>query len=168
MTNIIGINFESIVDGDGVRVVIFFSGCNHHCKGCHNPETHDFNAGRLFSTELQKQMAEYVRETPFISGVTLSGGDPMYSAESIIPFLKELKSLSPASTIWVYSGFTYEEIVADPSMRELLQMCDVLVDGPFILEQRDITLSYRGSRNQRIIDVQASQKAGEIVLYQSA
>ena len=92
----------------------------------------------------------------------------MYSAESIIPFLKELKSLSPASTIWVYSGFTYEEIVADPSMRELLQMCDVLVDGPFILEQRDITLSYRGSRNQRIIDVQASQKAGEIVLYQSA
>lgn len=168
MTNIIGINFESIVDGDGVRVVIFFSGCNHHCKGCHNPETHDFNAGRLFSTELQKQIAEYVRETPFISGVTLSGGDPMYSAESIIPFLKELKSLSPASTIWVYSGFTYEEIVADPSMRELLQMCDVLVDGPFILEQRDITLSYRGSRNQRIIDVQASQKAGEIVLYQSA
>ncbi len=168
MTNIIGINFESIVDGDGVRVVIFFSGCNHHCKGCHNPETHDFNAGKLFSTELQKQIAEYVRETPFISGVTLSGGDPMYSAESIIPFLKELKSLSPASTIWVYSGFTYEEIVADPSMHELLQMCDVLVDGPFILEQRDITLSYRGSRNQRIIDVQASQKAGEIVLYQSA
>ena len=168
MTNIIGINFESIVDGDGVRVVIFFSGCNHHCKGCHNPETHDFNAGRLFSTELQKQIAEYVRETPFISGVTLSGGDPMYSAESIIPFLKELKNLSPASTIWVYSGFTYEEITADPSMRELLGMCDVLVDGPFILEQRDITLSYRGSRNQRIIDVQASQKAGEIVLYQSA
>lgn len=168
MTNIIGINFESIVDGDGVRVVIFFSGCNHHCKGCHNPETHDFNAGRLFSIDLQKQIAEYVRETPFISGVTLSGGDPMYSAESIIPFLKELKSLSPASTVWVYSGFTYEEISADPSMRELLQMCDVLVDGPFILEQRDITLSYRGSRNQRIIDVQASQKTGEIVLYQSA
>ena len=168
MTNIIGINFESIVDGDGVRVVIFFSGCNHHCKGCHNPETHDFNAGRLFSIDLQKQIAEYVRETPFISGVTLSGGDPMYSAESVIPFLKELKSLSPASTVWVYSGFTYEEITADPSMRELLGMCDVLVDGPFILEQRDITLSYRGSRNQRIIDVQASQKAGKIVLYQSA
>lgn len=92
----------------------------------------------------------------------------MYSAESIIPFLKELKRLSPASTVWIYSGFTYEEITADPSMRELLGMCDVLVDGPFILEQRDITLSYRGSRNQRIIDVQASQKAGEIVLYQSA
>lgn len=90
----------------------------------------------------------------------------MYSADSIIPFIKELKELSPTSTVWVYSGFTYEEIIADPSMRELLVMCDVLVDGPFILDQRDITLSYRGSRNQRIIDIQESQKAGKIVLYQ--
>lgn len=166
MANIIGINFESIVDGDGVRVVIFFSGCNHHCKGCHNPESHDFNTGKSFGSDLQEQIAEYVRETPFVSGVTLSGGDPMYSADSIIPFLKELKSLTPTSTVWVYSGFTYEEIVEDPSMRELLVMCDVLVDGPFVLDQRDITLSYRGSRNQRIIDIQESQKAGKIVLYQ--
>ena len=90
----------------------------------------------------------------------------MYSADAIIPFLKELKKISPASTVWVYSGFTYEEIIADPAMRNLLVMCDVLVDGPFILEQRDITLSYRGSRNQRIIDIQESQKAGEIVLFQ--
>lgn len=166
MANIVGINFESIVDGDGVRVVIFFSGCNHHCKGCHNPESHNFNTGKSFSSEIQEQIAEYVRETPFVSGVTLSGGDPMYSAVSIIPFLKELKELSPTSTVWVYSGFTYEEIIADPTMRELLVMCDVLVDGPFILDQRDITLSYRGSRNQRIIDIQESQKAGKIVLYQ--
>ena len=166
MANIVGINFESIVDGDGVRVVIFFSGCNHHCKGCHNPESHDFKTGKSFGSEIQEQIAEYVRETPFVSGVTLSGGDPMYSADSIIPFIKELKELSPTSTVWVYSGFTYEEIIADPSMRELLVMCDVLVDGPFILDQRDITLSYRGSRNQRIIDIQESQKAGKIVLYQ--
>lgn len=166
MANIVGINFESIVDGDGVRVVIFFSGCNHHCKGCHNPESHNFNTGKSFGSEIQEQIAEYIRETPFVSGVTLSGGDPMYSADSIIPFLKELKELSPTSTVWVYSGFTYEEIIADPAMRELLVMCDVLVDGPFILDQRDITLSYRGSRNQRIIDIQKSQKAGKIVLYQ--
>ena len=166
MANIVGINFESIVDGDGVRVVIFFSGCNHHCKGCHNPKSHDFKTGKSFGSEIQEQIAEYVRETPFVSGVTLSGGDPMYSADSIIPFIKELKELSPTSTVWVYSGFTYEEIIADPSMRELLVMCDVLVDGPFILDQRDITLSYRGSRNQRIIDIQESQKAGKIVLYQ--
>lgn len=166
MANIVGINFESIVDGDGVRVVVFFSGCNHHCKGCHNPASHDFSTGKFFGSELQEQIAEYVRETPFVSGVTLSGGDPMYSAEAIIPFLKELKKLAPESTVWVYSGFTYEEIIKDPSMRSLLAMCDVLVDGPFVLEQRDITLSYRGSRNQRIIDVQKSLLAGEAVLYQ--
>lgn len=166
MTNIAGINFESIVDGDGVRVVIFFSGCNHHCRGCHNPESHDFNIGKPFTLEIQEQIAEYIRETPFISGVTLSGGDPMYSAEDILPFLRELKKLSPASTIWVYSGFTYEEIVAEPSMRGLLDMCDVLVDGPFILEQRDVTLSYRGSRNQRIVDIQKSQETGQLILYQ--
>ena len=165
MANIIGINFESVVDGDGVRVVIFFSGCDHHCKGCHNPSSHDFNTGKSFGSEIQGQIAEYIRETPFVSGVTLSGGDPMYSADSIIPFVKELKELSPASTVWVYSGFTYEEILAVPSMRNLLEMCDVLVDGPFILEHRDITLSYRGSRNQRIIDVQKSMSTGNIVLY---
>lgn len=165
MANIIGINFESVVDGDGVRVVIFFSGCDHHCKGCHNPSSHDFNTGKSFGSEIQGQIAEYIRETPFVSGVTLSGGDPMYSADSIIPFVKELKELSPASTVWVYSGFTYEEILAVPSMRNLLEMCDVLVDGPFILEQRDITLSYRGSRNQRIIDVQKSMSTGNVVLY---
>lgn len=166
MANIVGINFESIVDGDGVRVVIFFSGCNHNCKGCHNPESHDFTAGKPFGAELQKQIAEYIKETPFVSGVTLSGGDPMYSASSIIPFLKALKQLSPASTVWVYSGFTYEEIISDPSMRELLTLCDVLVDGPFILDQRDVTLSYRGSRNQRIIDVEKTQKAGCVVLFE--
>lgn len=166
MANIAGINFESIVDGEGVRVVVFFSGCNHHCKGCHNPETHDFHTGKLFSQDLQEQIAGYVRATPFVSGVTLSGGDPMYSADSIIPFLEGLKKVAPTSTVWIYSGFTYEEIMEDSSMRELLSLCDVLIDGPFILDQRDITLSYRGSRNQRIIDVQASLKTGEIVLYQ--
>lgn len=166
MANIVGINFESVVDGDGVRVVVFFSGCNHHCKGCHNPTSHDFNTGKPFGSEIQEQIAEYVRETPFVSGVTLSGGDPMYSADSILSFIKELKELSPTSTVWVYSGFTYEEIVSDEHMLQLLRLCDVLVDGPFLLEQRDITLSYRGSRNQRIIDIQKSIAAGQVVLYE--
>ncbi len=165
MTNIVGINFESIVDGDGVRVVIFFSGCEHHCKGCHNPQSHDFRAGRPFSTDLQKQIADYVRDTPFIEGVTLSGGDPMYSAKDIIPFIRELRKSVPNVSVWVYSGFTYEEILMDPGMAELLQVCDVLVDGRFILEQRDITLSYRGSKNQRIIDVKKSLNEGDVVLW---
>lgn len=167
MAHVAGINFESIVDGDGVRVVIFFSGCKHQCKGCHNPTSHDFGAGRPFSDELQEQIIDYIRETPFTSGVTLSGGDPMYSASDIVPFIHKLKAAIPKASVWVYSGFTYEEICSDPEMLALLNACDVLVDGKFVLEQRDITLSYRGSANQRIIDIRESQEAGKIVLLHS-
>lgn len=156
MANIIGIDFESIVDGEGVRVVIFFSGCKHNCKGCHNPASHRFDAGRPFNDDIQDKIIEYIRRTPFIKGVTLSGGDPMYSAESIIPFVDKLKKQTDGKDVWVYSGFTYEEIQREIKMMDLLCRCDVLVDGVFILDQRDITLPYRGSRNQRIIDIQSS------------
>lgn len=165
MANVVGINFESIVDGDGVRVVVFFAGCHHHCKGCHNPESHRFDVGRPFSDEIQTQIVEYVRETPYVDGVTLSGGDPMYSSGDIYAFVRRLRDETPHASVWIYSGFTFEEIMADPSMRDLLILCDVLVDGPFVIEQRDITLNYRGSRNQRIIDVQETIASGEIVLW---
>lgn len=164
MANIVGINFESIVDGAGVRVVVFFAGCHHHCKGCHNPESHRFDVGRPFSEEIQNQIMEYIRETPYIDGVTLSGGDPMYSAKDIKVFVERLKESLPEATVWLYSGFTYEEIVADPDMKSLLALCDVLVDGPFVIEQRDVSLCYRGSRNQRIISVVDSLSSGEPVL----
>lgn len=166
MANIVGINFESIVDGEGVRVVVFFAGCNHHCKGCHNPESHRFDVGKPFDFEIQEQISEYIRETPYIDGVTLSGGDPMYSADDVRDFVIRLKAELPHVTIWIYSGFTYDEIVSDQEMLGLLQLCDVLVDGPFVIEQRDVSLNYRGSRNQRIIDVQASLFSGEIVLWE--
>ncbi len=165
MANIVGINFESIVDGEGVRVVVFFAGCNHHCKGCHNPASHRFDVGRPFNSEIQEQIAEYIRETPYIDGVTLSGGDPMYSAKEAKDFVVRLKAELPHVTIWAYSGFTFEEIQEDQDMMNLLQLCDVLVDGPFVIEQRDPSLNYRGSHNQRIIDVQASLFSGEIVLW---
>lgn len=165
MANVVGINFESVVDGDGVRVVVFFAGCNHHCKGCHNPESHRFDIGRPFSDEIQTQIIEYIRETPYINGVTLSGGDPMYSAKDIYSFVKRLREEIPDTTIWVYSGFTFEEIMQSDTMRRLLLLCDVLVDGPFVIEQRDITLNYRGSRNQRIIDVTKTMVSGEVVLF---
>jgi len=165
VAKIVGINFESIVDGEGVRVVIFFSGCNHHCNGCHNPASHDFSAGRNFDEELQYQIIEYIKETPFTAGVTLSGGDPMYSASDIIPFIHRLRREVPDATVWVYSGFTYEELREEAVMSELLDMCDVLVDGPVMLAQRDITLSYRGSGNQRIIDIQKSRADGSIILW---
>lgn len=166
MANVVGINFESIVDGDGVRVVVFFAGCHHHCKGCHNPESHRFDVGRPFNEEIQAQIIDYIRETPYIDGVTLSGGDPMYSAADIYAFVKRLREETPYTSVWLYSGFTFEEIMNDSSMKKLLLLCDVLVDGPFIIEQRDITLNYRGSRNQRIIDVQKTVESGKVTLWE--
>lgn len=163
MAKVIGIDFESIADGEGVRVVIFFSGCKHGCKGCHNPASHDFESGRSFSPELQDQIIKYIGNTPFISGVTLSGGDPMYSSGDIVPFVRRLRSEIPRASVWVYSGFMFEELATNPDFRCLLELCDVLVDGPFILEQRDMTLEYRGSRNQRILNVQKSLDSGSAV-----
>lgn len=167
LVNYSGIEWNSSVDGEGFRTVIFFSGCKHRCKGCHNPDTHSFKAGKPFDAETQDDIIRYVSKTNLISGVTLSGGDPMYSAVGIIPFVQKLRQVCQEKTIWVYSGFTYEEIVADPAMKQLLSLCDVLVDSPFILEQRDTTLAFRGSSNQRIIDVQESLRTGKATPYKS-
>lgn len=164
--NVSGINFESIADGEGVRVVVFISGCLHNCKGCHNPASHSFTAGQPFTSDLQDKIVAYIKNTPFISGLTLSGGDPMYSAEELIPFVQKLRSEVVGVTVWIYSGFLYEEIKQNEEMAELLQQCDVLVDGEFVLEQRDITLAYKGSQNQRIIDVQKSITDNKIILFE--
>lgn len=163
--NFSGINYESFADGDGIRVSFFVSGCRRHCKGCFNAEAQSFCFGEPFTQSVLNIVIDHLNK-PYISGVTLLGGEPMEPEN--IPGLTLLAGAvkNLGKTVWIYSGFTYEEIMEDSSMRELLSLCDVLVDGPFILDQRDITLSYRGSRNQRIIDVQTSLKTGEIVLYQ--
>ena len=164
--NISGINFESVVDGEGVRIVVFVSGCLHNCKGCHNPTSHSFEAGRPFTEELQDEIIDYINKTPFISGATISGGDPMYSAKAVAAFVRRLKTEVKDISLWIYSGFRYENILQNSEMLELLKLCDVLVDGEFILEQRDMTLSYKGSRNQRIIDIQKSLTQKEIILWE--
>ena len=161
--NIAGINFESVVDGEGVRVVVFVSGCLHNCKGCHNPASHSFTAGQPFTQELQDEIIAYIKKTPFISGITLSGGDPMYSAKELSQFIECLRKNIDDASVWIYSGFRFEEILKDENMLRLLKLCDVLVDGKFVLEQRDTTLSYKGSRNQRIIDVQKSMLCNHAV-----
>lgn len=158
-----GINFESVADGDGVRVVIYVSGCKHGCKGCHNPSSHSFTAGQPFTSELQDEIISYIEKTPFVSGVTLSGGDPVYSATEVKDFLDLLSTRIPDISVWMYTGFSYEDLLNDPERASLLMRCDVVVDGEFILEQRDMTLCYRGSRNQRIIDVKASLESGKVV-----
>ena len=164
--NVAGINFESVVDGEGVRVVVFVSGCLHNCKGCHNPASHSFTAGQPFTQELQDEIIAYIQKTPFISVLTLSGGDPMYSAKEITPFIERLRKDVKDISVWIYSGFRFEEILENSEMFDLLKLCDVLVDGEFVLEQRDITLSYKGSRNQRIIDIPKSLSDQKISIFE--
>jgi anaerobic ribonucleoside-triphosphate reductase activating protein len=163
MVNYCGFIEESINEGDGLRSVIFFSGCKHKCKGCHSPQTHDFNAGTPLTEDEINDLIVKLKANPMLTGITLCGGDPFYSCKDVIKFCKVIKKELPHFTIWAYSGFTYEEIMYDPDMKELLSYCDVLIDGPFIEEQKDLTLKFKGSTNQRIIDVKKSS-IGNIVL----
>jgi len=165
--HISGLVNESLVDGIGIRTTIFISGCRHFCKGCQNPETHNFKRGVEFDEELQWKVIDDIRNNPLIQGITLSGGDPMFSAKELVEFIEFAKSeLSDINfDVWCYTGFTYEMIrnSNDPDTIDLLKLCDVLVDGKFILEQKDITLSFRGSANQRIIDVKKSLRQGTVI-----
>ncbi len=144
-----GIDYESMADGDGVRCVIFISGCQHECHGCHSPQTHDFEAGEPVTHELIRQINEEMAKRPLLSGITISGGDAMYSAYECIKLLDELDV--PNDNVWLYTGFTFEEIQKNVNMMALLTKCDVLVDGPFDIDRRDISLRFKGSSNQRII-----------------
>lgn len=144
---------DSIVDGPGLRFTVFTQGCRHRCPGCHNPETHDPKGGIETDTD---QIIRKMLENPLLSGVTLSGGDPM---EQPKPCLKIAKAAHQNGlNVWVYTGYTFEALMDrnDPDQMALLHETDVLVDGPFILAERSLELKYCGSRNQRIIDVQKS------------
>lgn len=151
---------ESIVDGPGLRFAIFVQGCPHRCEGCHNPETHDFNAGRLADTE---RLFQKIQEYPLIHGVTFSGGEPFCQPEPLAALAKALKAAG--YHLMCYSGYTFEELLErskeDLHTRELLERLDLLVDGRFELAQRSLELKFRGSRNQRILDVPKSLAAGK-------
>ena len=143
---------DSIVDGPGLRFVIFVQGCPHACPGCHNPESHDPMGGTLSST---KELFEKIAARPEIAGVTFSGGEPFTHAEALAEIGKAVRAMG--KTVMTYSGYTYERLLdmarTDPHIRALLSCTNYLVDGPFVLAQRDITLKYRGSKNQRILDI---------------
>jgi anaerobic ribonucleoside-triphosphate reductase activating protein len=152
---------DSIVDGPGIRFAIFTQGCLHHCPGCHNPEGQPYEGGVATTAE---ELMEKVRANPLLSGVTLTGGEPFDQPQVLIDFATQVKALG--KTVWAYSGYSFEELNAGEigeAARELLQLCDVLVDGPFIETQMSLDLRWRGSENQRIIDVPATLAAGEIV-----
>ena len=137
---------QTMADGPGFRTAIYCAGCAHHCPGCHNPESWDFAAGEWMEVD---DLVQLVKEDS-MSNVSFSGGDPFYQAEAFTELARRIKE-ETSKTIWCWSGFTLEEIEADPVMREMLPWLDVLVDGPFLLEERDTDLLFRGSPNQRII-----------------
>lgn len=137
------------VDGPGLRTSIYFAGCRHACEGCHNMQSWDFEAGEDMTVD---EIIEHVEREGF--NVSLSGGDPLYQVEALLPLVEELKSRG--YNVWCYTGFTYEEVCADASLRRVLDYVDVLVDGPFVMSRRDISLRFRGSGNQRLIEVAAS------------
>lgn len=165
MVNLAGIENDSIVDGPGIRMTIFFSGCKHHCYKCHNPQTWDFNYGIKFDDAKQEEVLQKFGEDELLDGITLSGGDPFYSAIDVGRFVKKFKKEYPDKSVWVFTGFLWEDLIKDKDMKELAKLCDVVVDGPFILEQIDYTQSFRGSYNQRFIDVKKSLKENNIIEY---
>ena len=162
-----------IADGPGVRVSLFVSGCRHHCRGCFNAVTWDFQYGEPFDDKVEKEIMEALKPD-YVQGFTLLGGEPFEpeNQRELLPFVKRVKNDYPDKTVWCFSGFTFEEMhtVGNRSCcevtQELLSYIDVLVDGRFIEEQKDISLRFRGSRNQRIIELKPTLKSGEIVLWQ--
>lgn len=161
-----------IANGPGVRVTLFVSGCTHRCEGCFNEVTWDFDYGNPFDESTQEQILKWL-SPDYIAGLTLLGGEPLeyVNMQALLPFVQKVKKQYPNKDIWCYTGYRFEEDILGRfctqwrDMKEFLAYIDVLVDGEFILEQKDISLQFRGSSNQRIILVQESLRSGETVLW---
>lgn len=191
------IKYNDIANGIGVRTSLFVSGCRHHCKGCFQPQTWEFDYGELFTTKEEEQIAASLRED-YVAGLTVLGGEPMEAEnqEALYPFLKRIRQEFPDKSIWIYTGYLWEELTAEAPHAEgsvqteaspaegnpqkvflehrrycrckwtlpILRVIDILVDGEFHEAEKDLSIRFRGSRNQRLIDVQESLKSGEVVL----
>ena len=160
-----------IANGVGVRTVLFVSGCTHHCKGCFQPETWNFDYGERYTKETEDEIIESLRPD-YVDGITLLGGEPFEpeNQRELVKLLRRIKKEMPQKTVWSFSGFTYEELTGDSRAvcevtNEMLSMLDVLVDGEFVEAKRNISLRFRGSENQRLIDMNKTRKEGKIVLW---
>lgn len=162
---IAGITKDSVVDGPGLRLVIFTQGCPHNCQGCHNPQTHDQLGGRVVDTG---DMVNLIDSAKLIRGVTFSGGEPFLQAGALAEIANHISSKD--RDIVTYTGFLFEELLAMglrvPAISELLRATDILIDGRYVSAERDISLAFRGSRNQRLIDVKKSLQAGKVILWE--
>ncbi len=150
-----GVIEESIVDGPGIRFVLFLQGCRLHCPGCQNPQTWDFNGGTLVPSD---EVLARIRENPLVHGVTFSGGEPFEQAEALLPLATELKA--QGYHLMAFTGYTFEQLCEKREARALLEKLDLLVDGPFLEAQKSFDLRFRGSRNQRILNIPASRENG--------
>ena len=168
----------SVSNGTGVRTVLWVSGCDIHCRNCQNPQTWDFNSGIPFTEDTMQEIL-YELTKPYIKGLTLSGGHPLdpHNLPEVYKIVKRVKMVFPDKDIWIYTGYTWEQIIDEdkfyedyevnsPSPLDVVKLCDVLVDGAYIDALRDISLAFRGSSNQRIIDVKKTLEKGKVVLWQ--
>ena len=168
-----GVNYESVADGPGVRAAIFLSGCSHFCPGCHNPDTSNPTHGHVIDSYVLEDIASNIESRPYLSGITLTGGDPLYNPKNTYDFVRALRHRLWHTwsnySIWLYTGYTWEQIVhkmkTDTHLRLLLSTCSVVVDGMFVQSLADKTLAFRGSSNQRLIDVNRSLKQSHPVLW---
>lgn len=168
--NYLKIEKTSIANGEGIRVVLWVSGCSLYCKGCQNPQTWNFYGGKPFDDNAKQELFEALNKS-YIQGITISGGHPLetHNRPDVYCLITEIKKKFPTKDIWFYTGYTWEEIF-EKGAREtqrILYWTDVLVDGKYIEDERDLTLKWCGSRNQRVIDVQKSLKENKIILYNS-
>lgn len=150
-----GITKTSVANGTGIRTVLWVSGCNHHCNGCHNPQTWDVNSGQLFDDSARRKLMLALSKV-WCNGLTFSGGDPLHpqNRDTVTEIAKEVKDRFPDKDIWLYTGYTFEEV----KDLEVMQYIDILVDGEFIEDLRDLRLKFKGSANQRIIDVKSGKE----------
>lgn len=157
---------DDMINGEGLRVVLWVSGCLHRCVGCQNPETHDPNSGIPFDKQAEDELFEALNKD-YIDGITFCGGSPLYEGNrpEVYRLVKKIRKELPNKTIWLYTGYTWEQIQAIPTAKQIVDLIDVLIDGRFVLSLVDTNLHWRGSKNQRVIDVQQSLKQGRVILY---
>ncbi len=164
------VKFNDIANGEGIRTSLFVSGCKHYCKGCFNSEAWDFNYGKPFDEDIKEKILKSL-DSEWCDGLSLLGGEPfeVENQKGLLPFLKEVKKRQPNKKIWCYTGFTIEELLGESRAKseytlEMLKLIDILVDGKFIEEKKNIMLVFRGSENQRIIDVPRTLNENKIIL----
>lgn len=153
------LTFDSIVDGPGLRIVVWTQGCPHHCKGCHNMQTWDHQSGKLFHVD---EIIKQIKNSNLQDGITLSGGEPFEQSEALIPIVET--AIAKGLNVWAYSGYLFEQLSENEKQSQLLALVDVLVDGKFKVDEKDYRLWYKGSSNQRIIDVRRSLRERKIIL----